>query len=50
LVIKVKNTKQKKKENKKKKNIKSSVIKQISTTNLAAVFDKHVNVNLKIKM
>ena len=43
MVIKVKNTKQKKHENKKiKKNIKSSVRKQSSTNNLAAVFDKHV--------
>ena len=43
MVIKVKSTKQKKQENKKiKKNIKSSVRKQSSTNNLAAVFDKHV--------
>ena len=50
MVIKVKNTKQKKKENKKKKNIKSSVSKQTSTTNnLAAVFDKHVNCEFENK-
>ena len=49
MVIKVKNTKQKKKENKKKKNIKSSVSKQTSTTNLAAVFDKHVNCEFEDK-
>ena len=49
MVIKVKNTKQKKKENKKKKNIKSSVSKQTSTTNLAVVFDKHVNCEFEDK-
>ena len=50
MVIKVKNTKQKKKENKKKKNIKSSVSKQTSTTNnLAAVFDKPVNFEFEDK-
>jgi carboxymethylenebutenolidase len=49
LVIKVKNTKQKKKENKKKKNIKSSVSKQTPTTNLTVVFDKHVNYEFEDK-
>ena len=49
MVIKVKNTKQKKKENKKKKTIKSSLNKQTSTTNLAAVFDKHVNYEFEDK-
>ena len=49
MLIKVKNTKQKKKENKKKKNIKSSVSKQTSTTNLAVVFDKHVNCEFEDK-
>jgi carboxymethylenebutenolidase len=53
LVIKVKNTKQKKQENKKiKKNIKSSVSKRYSTTtnnNLAVVFDKHVNCEFEAK-
>jgi carboxymethylenebutenolidase len=47
LVIKVKNTKQKKQENKKKKNIKS-VSKQ-SHVNLAVVFDKHVNCEFEDK-
>ena len=51
MVIKVKNTKQKKHENKKiKKNIKSSISKQSSTTNnLAVVFDKHVNCEFEDK-
>jgi carboxymethylenebutenolidase len=49
VVIKVKNTKQKKQENKKMKNIKSSVSKQYSTNNLAAVFDKHVNYEFEDK-
>ena len=47
MVIKVKNTKQKKQENKKKKNIKS-VSKQ-SHVNLAVVFDKHVNCEFEDK-
>ncbi len=50
MVIKVKNTKQKKQENKKMKNIKSSVSKQYSTNNLAAVFDKHVNYEFEDKV
>ncbi len=49
MVIKVKNTEQKKQENKKRKNIKSSVSNQSSTTNLAAVFDKHVNCEFEDK-
>ena len=50
MVIKVKNTKQKKQENKKIKNIKSSVSKKSSTTNnLAVVFDKHVNFEFEDK-
>ena len=49
MAIKVKNTKQKKQENKKRKNIKSSVSNQSSTTNLAAVFDKHVNCEFEDK-
>src|SRR5687768_5925527 len=47
MVIKVKNKEQKKQENK--KNIKSSVNKQYSTNNLAAVFDKHVNYEFEDK-
>ena len=50
MVIKAKNTKQKKQENKKIKNIKSSVSKKSSTTNnLALVFDKHVNCEFEDK-
>jgi hypothetical protein len=49
LLIKAKNTKQKKKENKKNKNIKSSVSKETPTTNLAVVFDKHVNCEFEDK-
>ena len=50
MVIKAKNTKQKKQENKKIKNIKSSVGKKSSTTNnLALVFDKHVNCEFEDK-
>ena len=50
MVIKAKNTKQKKQENKKIKNIKSSVNKKSSTTNnLALVFDKHVNCEFEDK-
>ena len=50
MAIKVKNTKQKKQDNKKKKNIKSYVSKQSSTTtNLAVVFDKHVNCEFEDK-
>ena len=48
MVIKVKNTEQKRQENKKRKNIKSSVSNQ-SSTNLAAVFDKHVNFEFEDK-
>lgn len=50
MLIKLKNTKQKKQENKKKKNIKLSVGKQSSSTNnLAAFFDKHVNCEFEDK-
>ena len=50
MVKKVKSTKQKKQENKKiKKNIKSSISKQSSITNLAVVFDKHVNCEFEDK-
>ena len=49
MVIKVKNTKQKKQENKKRKNIKSSVSNQSSTNYLAVVFDKHVNCEFEDK-
>jgi carboxymethylenebutenolidase len=50
LLIKVKNTKQKKQENKKIKNIKSSVSKKSYTTNnLDLVFDKHVNCEFEDK-
>jgi carboxymethylenebutenolidase len=51
LVVKVKNTKQKKQVNKKMKNIKSSVSnKQVSSTNnLAVIFDKHVNCEFENK-
>ena len=50
MAIKVKNTKQKKQDNKKKKNIKSYVGKQsTTTTNLAVVFDKHVNCEFEDK-
>ena len=49
MLIKLKNTKQKKQENKKKKNIKLSVGKQSSTNNLALVFDKHVNCEFEDK-
>ena len=47
MVIKVKNTKQKKQENKKKKNIKS--VSNQSHVNLAVVFDKHVNCEFEDK-
>ena len=50
MIIKGKNTKQKKQENKKKKNIKLSVGKQSSSTNnLALVFDKHVKYEFEDK-
>lgn len=48
MVIKIKNTEQKRQENKKRKNIKSSISNQ-SSTNLAAVFDKHVNCEFEDK-
>jgi carboxymethylenebutenolidase len=50
LIIKVKNTKQKKQENKEKRNIKSSISNQSSTTNnIAVIFDKHVNCEFEDK-
>ena len=49
MVIKVKNTKQRKQGNKKKNDIKSSLRKQSSANNIAIVFDKHVNCEFEDK-